>query len=305
MNRLRFVLLVLGAIILGWAFGTVLGPSPPDRALAQEAVGPETCADCHEERVQAFVWNPHAVLDTKGLAKKANAAFSCVSCHGDASQHIEEGGGEGTIFAFKASDRALTKTEKCLTCHGETHPQYLTSNHAKGGLDCTSCHTIHLPVEDGKIQRVSLQPGGTESCRACHGEIFAKFQLNERHRLQEGILSCTTCHDPHAPATRERLGGFKQEACLQCHTDKQGPFIFEHGSVRVEGCTACHDPHGSVNRHQLTFQNVADLCYSCHTEVPGFHWGFPPAQPRFNSESQCTSCHATIHGSNLSPVFLK
>ena len=94
------------------------------------------------------------------------------------------------------------------------------------------------------------------------------------------------------------LGGFKQQQCTSCHTDKEGPFVFEHGSQRVEGCVACHDPHGSPNRHLLTFQSVADLCYSCHGVVPGFH-------TRFIADSQCTNCHSTIHGSNFDPFLLK
>lgn len=66
----------------------------------------------------------------------------------------------------------------------------------------------------------------------------------------------------------------------------------------MEGCSSCHEVHGSPNRHLLTFQNVADQCYSCHTAVPGFHFFFPP-------DIQCTNCHSTIHGSNFDPFFLK
>jgi predicted CXXCH cytochrome family protein len=95
------------------------------------------------------------------------------------------------------------------------------------------------------------------------------------------------------------LGGFKHEKCFTCHTDKQGPYVFEHLTSRVEGCTSCHDSaHGSVNRHMLSYQRVADLCNSCHTVVPGFH-------TRFVNTSQCTNCHSQIHGSNLHQAFLQ
>ena len=63
-------------------------------------------------------------------------------------------------------------------------------------------------------------------------------------------------------------------------------------------CSACHTAHGSPNRHLLNFQAVAELCFSCHNMVPGFH-------ARFTLETQCTNCHSTIHGSFLSPFFLR
>jgi predicted CXXCH cytochrome family protein len=86
---------------------------------------------------------------------------------------------------------------------------------------------------------------------------------------------------------------------LQCHTDKSGPYLFEHGASRIEGCTACHEVHGSPNRHMLTQQSISDLCFSCHTHAVSWH-------SRFNSTStNCTVCHSTIHGSNLSKIFLK
>lgn len=135
-------------------------------------------------------------------------------------------------------------------------------------------------------------------CAECHGDIVARFSLNEHHRLQEGILECTSCHDPHDVQTRTMLGGFKQEACATCHADKTGPYVYEHGSVRVEGCTACHDPHGSVNRHHIKFQKEAELCLSCHAGLPSFH-------SRFTLDTNCTNCHTSIHGSNFSPFFLQ
>ncbi len=268
-------------------------------AWASDDAGPEVCAECHDDVAAAFAGNPHSALDTAGLA--AAGEWSCTSCHGDPTEHLEEG---GEIFNFGDDVAAPARWERCLSCHGDQYPRYQASPHARAGLDCTECHAMH--GETGNSQLKEAEAIHTElaanrtsnGCAECHGDVFAQFQFNERHRLQEGILECTSCHNPHEPATRLYLGGFKQEACLTCHADKGGPFVYEHGSLKVEGCVSCHSPHGSPNRHLLTFQNQADMCYSCHNLVPGFH-------TRFVSGSQCTNCHSTIHGSNFHPAFLQ
>jgi len=242
----------------------------------------ETCIDCHEDLVKAFWSKPHSELN------------SCADCHGDAEPHLEEGGGP-TIFAFKSTDIPREKSKICLTCHTKTNSRFLASPHGKGSLDCTTCHVMHSE----KTLPSLLETSPTKSCFTCHEDVFSLFQLNERHRLQEGIMGCSTCHNPHEPATRERLAGFKHESCLKCHTDKGGPFLYEHGASRIEGCRTCHEVHGTPNRHMLTHQSTSDLCFSCHAAAPSWH-------SRFDSRTtNCTVCHSTIHGSNLSKIFLK
>ncbi len=243
------------------------------------------CMSCHEDVVKAFAKTRHAVLDGR-LAKEGVA--SCERCHTGAKKHIDSEG-EEPIFAFKATDKPITKSNACIDCHKNTNSRHFASSHAKAGMDCTTCHSTH---KEKKVMHSS------KACISCHDAEFALFKLNEHHRLKEGIMSCTSCHDPHDVSPSQRLGGFKHESCFKCHTDKQGPFLYEHGAVRVEGCKACHDPHGSVNRHMLTYQRVADLCYSCHVTVPGWH-------SRFTPTTNCTDCHLTIHGSNFSAGFIK
>lgn len=243
----------------------------------------ETCGSCHEATVEAFGLTPHAA-----------AAASCTACHGQVLQHAEEGG-KGNIFAFRSSDLPTDKSGRCLVCHAKDTPRYLAGPHHKASLDCTTCHAIHAE----EVRPALLVTSPDKYCSLCHQDIFAEFKLNERHRLQEGILFCTTCHDPHEPTTRERLGGFQQQQCLKCHADKGGPFIYEHEASRVEGCSVCHEVHGSPNRHMLKFQNGADLCFSCHAAAPAWHSGFTP------EKTNCLTCHTAIHGSNLSRLFLK
>lgn len=246
-----------------------------------QETGSESCAECHDEMAADIQSQPHM---TQG----------CVSCHDDPATHLEEGGGPN-IFAFTSDEMPTEKSNKCLTCHAKTTGRYFASPHGKAAMDCTSCHAIH----SREPRPALLKTSASKSCSICHQDVYAQFQLNERHRLQEGILSCASCHDPHKPADTGRLGGFKHESCLKCHTDKGGPFLYEHEASRIEGCTACHEVHGSPNKHMLTHQSVSDLCFSCHTMAPSFH-------SRFDSYStNCTVCHATVHGSNLSKIFLK
>jgi DmsE family decaheme c-type cytochrome len=268
-------------VILAVCIAGFLAAAKPAQQTAKDA---ETCGSCHEDVVKAFSQKPHAAIGDK----------SCTACHSGAERHLQEGTA-ASIFSFKETDLPAEKSRKCSTCHADDHARFMAGPHGKASLDCTTCHTIHAL----KTSPEQLKTGETKTCTTCHQDVFSKFQLNERHRLQEGILTCTTCHDPHAPAERERLGGFKQEACLKCHADKGGPFLYEHGSSRIEGCNICHEPHGSVNRHLLTTQSIADLCFSCHTFAPSWHGGFS------SKTTNCTTCHSAIHGSNLSRIFLK
>jgi DmsE family decaheme c-type cytochrome len=301
MLRFPIALFVSAAVLTFVALG------PTVAACAASAL--EVCGDCHEDRVEDLARSPHSALESEGWKLPEGVKVSCSACHGDASTHLEEGGGKGTMFNFEG-ELPTVVTDRCMTCHHDTHPRFAATPHAQSGLSCISCHTIHskksspplLHAQSGATALAGVDESSA-TCNRCHTDVFNQFEFNERHRLQEGILQCTTCHDPHEPPTRARLGGFKQEKCVECHTDKGGPFIYEHGSSRVEGCVACHEPHGSPNRHQLLHQNVAELCYSCHAMVPSFHFG-SGTSPRFELTTQCTNCHSSIHGSNFDPFFL-
>jgi DmsE family decaheme c-type cytochrome len=268
-------LVALSLAVIG--LGAAARPVPQENAV-------ETCGTCHDVRAKAFPSELHAVLGDKG----------CTDCHGSGEKHIEEGTAAG-IFAFSASDLVSQKTEKCLACHEKDNPRFMVSPHSKASLDCTTCHTIHGEQTAYPL----LKARENKLCALCHEDVVSLFQLNERHRLQEGIVTCASCHDPHAPAARTRLGGFKQQECIQCHTDKGGPFLYEHQASRVEGCTICHEVHGSPNRHMLIFQNTADLCFSCHAQAPAWHANFS------HEGTNCVTCHSAIHGSNLDKKFLK
>ncbi len=143
-----------------------------------------------------------------------------------------------------------------------------------------------------------------------------------KHRVNEGSVSCSDCHDPHGAfeptwraADRPRMVAqslANEEPCLKCHQDKAGPFAYEHPPVRVEGCEICHSPHGSTNARLLRRPVVFTMCLECHNGAPSFSLagtGDPHpsanhnmADPRYQN---CTACHVRIHGSNSDSLFLR
>jgi DmsE family decaheme c-type cytochrome len=279
----------------------------PDAAPARLA---RQCNLCHGPLFRSLERNAHATLGDPEHQARTGEPLACRHCHGDAREHVREAG-RGPVFAFR-EEPVTERNARCLSCHRDTHPDFDRSPHALAGLGCTSCHEMHASEATAALLRTPAAPAigatsaGSRVCADCHAAQLAEFEYNERHRLREGLLECTSCHDPHEPATRSLLGGFKQERCVGCHADKGGPFVFEHPASRTDGCTACHGAHGSPNRHMLAHQRVGELCFSCHAAVPSFHAGTNlAAPPRFGLDTQCTNCHSAIHGSNFDPFFLR
>jgi len=280
---------------------------------ADSSIATAVCTACHRDKFDRLQSNPHSALESDAWRERIGASPACAACHGDVTEHIEASGGQGNAFAFR--DEPVSEiSDRCLGCHDDDHPSFDRSPHAQAGLSCVACHNQHgadvtapALLKGAALPQEHVSAGPTSAiCFDCHGDIFTQFSFNERHRLHENILSCTSCHDPHDAQSRQLLGGFKQQQCAGCHADKSGPFVFEHPASRVEGCTACHSPHGAPNRHLLTHQRVGELCLSCHATVPQFHLGFAPVgPPRFNLDTQCTNCHSSIHGSNFHPAFLR
>jgi DmsE family decaheme c-type cytochrome len=118
-------------------------------------------------------------------------------------------------------------------------------------------------------------------------------------------MTCTSCHDVHDGSKPKLIkADYTNELCYQCHTEKRGPFLWEHAPVR-ENCLNCHNPHGS-NHDKLLVSQMPWLCQRCHlnTRHPGTFYsninaaGDAASPSNRAVEHACKNCHQNVHGGN-------
>jgi DmsE family decaheme c-type cytochrome len=281
-------------------------PTPAQAAAASGVTEIPKCADCHEDQVKGFASNPHARYSHRDKAPPAPEDF-CATCHGDGTKHSQNDGDIHLIQTFRGAAGA----ELCTACHdkADPHGSFATGFHANSAaVNCLSCHSIHKAVPKHE-HLLAKDPGAL--CQTCHSGISASLRNKPyTHRLDRGGMTCVDCHDPHDRKGQPvRLTRDGELACLTCHAEKRGPFVFDHVTGSAGDCLSCHQPHGSSNPKQLLWARVDQLCLSCHSQTggPRTAGGQPPSfhdltLPRYRN---CTTCHIAVHGSNLSPAFLK
>jgi DmsE family decaheme c-type cytochrome len=302
----KILLVSFVAALVIWALagnpsGSLAGAQPQKAETAMQ-----DCAACHEEVVKAFSKNAHVTLEKSAQLKIENP---CESCHGPGKAHIEGGGDVAKIIGFKGK-AAKTYNQQCLACHRKDHEVtgFGASMHSKQGLDCADCHSVHKPAAATR----SLKQRNSDLCLSCHTLQKTQFSKPFHHRVPEKGMECTDCHQPHSGLDRRlmRTSLAGEEICVRCHTEKQGPFVFEHPALNLRGCAGCHEPHGSNNTKMLVRNNVSSLCLECHATnraSKSVLTSMPPSFHNLNSPTyrNCTTCHVTIHGSNFDRLFMK
>jgi DmsE family decaheme c-type cytochrome len=117
-------------------------------------------------------------------------------------------------------------------------------------LAASACHIIHAPGSPNHLLKME-QP---QLCFQCHSDVKPQFSMPFHHKVEEGLIDCTDCHDAHGASWREYaallLDG-SSSMCTKCHVPVAGPFDYEHAAVKAEGCMACHVPHGGPNPQLL------------------------------------------------------
>ncbi|HEX9149192.1 MAG TPA: cytochrome c3 family protein [Thermoanaerobaculia bacterium] len=261
---------------------------------AQLLYGANPCRDCHEKQVAAIAAGPHAAV-------AARDARFCATCHGDPKAHLESGDpadivGGKTLATWRGERQALA----CASCHEKEFPAWRQAPHTANRL-CWSCHAsqaLHSKGEPPLGPAKAHQTWGL--CISCHPGEAAQFRMVYRHPVERGVMDCTDCHDIHGRSVLQ-TNRVDDHACLRCHEEQKGPFLFEHAGME-QGCSNCHAAHGSPHRGQL-LSSGNGACLTCHIQsnFPGI--GKTSHDSLLSGGGRCWDCHSEVHGSNTTPDF--
>lgn len=248
--------------------------------------------------------------------------------------HRPLSGGRGAELAnsFTPRDRV-----ECLSCHKmhSAHPTRLTQGENRSQL-CAACHTPQQDVLATRHNLSSSQPEARDACSVCHAPHPVKGQPAVRDGaicqrchsaplghaedpgrawghplgavpaasaglpLNQGQMSCLTCHDPHrwasdgsgdpggrgdgASCFLRRPDQAEGGLCLGCHPQQAAILQSDHGAGEAafvslsEGavwrCTSCHDAHGAGVMQDAPASSPAlavlspatRLCLRCHQD---------------------------------------
>ena len=258
-------------------------------------VGAEACMTCHEGYEASVKATKHGLASDP---RTPMAKLGCESCHGPGEAHMNDPEKVKPIQFNKISAKAVT--DQCVTCHNRgVHALWKGSQHEARNVSCVSCHSVHRPKSaNAQLKAVNQQ----QQCMTCHRDKVAKLDRSGHMPVREGKMECASCHNPHG-STNVRLlkaGNTINESCATCHTEKRGPFLFEHAGISGDSCATCHDPHGSNNDRMLVAK-LPFLCQRCHnhTRHPSTIYDNKVVQSSNRLYSRaCVTCHSAIHGSN-------
>ncbi len=274
--------------------------------LTSDYIGNENCLKgCHTHDTLALDFKSSTMGDQLQQSSHGMKIVDCESCHGPGSelmdeivgldvdknrQEIVEAHRDNLINYSTLPAGALSLI--CLKCH-TTNATFNIHNwnsgvHVFNGVSCSNCHPIHAGAD--LITPPRDVPG---LCFSCHIELKAQFSLPSHHPVREAKMYCVDCHDPHGTANPGQLKEINEkETCGRCHTEKTGPFLFEHGDV-TDKCSNCHSPHGSTNNNLLKLREPF-LCRQCHPQ----HSSDDTLAAKSMFNTRCTDCHSMIHGSD-------
>ncbi|MGD2055040.1 MAG: DmsE family decaheme c-type cytochrome [Gammaproteobacteria bacterium] len=265
-----------------------------------EYLGPEVCADCHQDKIETMKASPH------GQAADPRSPFGrqgCETCHGPGMLHFETEGNCIISMTGRYGETVYQRNEICLGCHQSgDRMHWMSSTHEAEDLACVSCHSIH------KRNDVIHRGSQTETCFKCHKNIRSQIYRASSHPIRDNKVICSDCHNPHGSAGPSSLKQFSiNENCYTCHAEKRGPFLWEHYPAS-EDCTLCHRVHGS-NHQALLNKPGPQLCQQCHaaeTAAGGLthisrmldYSDADSNRGRLIVGMNCANCHSKIHGTN-------
>jgi len=251
------------------AWGMSPGYDVADHAGFRREV-PEKCLFCHAGRARAMGGSLHRI-------EFFEHAIGCERCHGPGSTHVQR----YEVASSEAGEDSSTDTRDDTIVNPARLPRDLA------GDVCHQCHLTtkaYVPARDRAL--ADFRPGlplkefrhyfreqNPDSSMRVVGHV-EQLMLSDCY-CQSDLLSCLTCHNPHAfpePRVREQ---YYRNACLQCHERdacRVSPGELAERSP-TNNCVTCHMPSTATDIPHFAFT---------HHRI-GIHERIPAAQPDENS----------------------
>jgi hypothetical protein len=193
------------------------------------------CLECHATYIRALSLDPQTNSYDRGSLV---TGISCESCHGAGVDHIENEKSsspkpnESTAHpilnpAKFESDRQI---DQCALCHNGTQREELVSAFS------------YLPGE--RLDKY-LKPNPLDTTE--HPDVHGnQVGLLKRSRcfLSSSAMTCSTCHNVHAP---ERSAADYSDRCLRCHQWQSCGVSKTLGNKITHDCIDCHMPMEQTN----------------------------------------------------------
>lgn len=309
--------------------------------------GAVTCAQCHENKVDSLTgaWDKtcaqcHAAKHDQAATKHQSTKTACggTGCHAisDVSAIHAAKPGHGCALCHTTPD-ALPVTTDCgaAGCHANVtgnheakhdltsvvdggcfgcHLTSLTSEHAKLGYTCATCHS------SAKAAVAAAIAGHDRTCEACHPAVNGR----NKHAAQDTLEFVAGNSGGHRVSadlpwmqTKFSIGGATYTwtapaasaflktgrttssvvACSDCHnfgTDPAGP----HGStVTVRMDPAYTGDYGTAYLSNSGISSSTVICAKCHTNFRGMNNVHSAGD---HDNKKCVLCHSQVpHGWRL------
>lgn len=184
------------------------------------------CLECH---TTYFASRPDMVVNRYDTSNFV-LSISCEKCHGPGREHGERQRSwtaklRGSAIVNPATLTRDRQVEVCALCHsGDGRQMAPAFSHVPG--EPLNEYLVPAPVLPGDEVDV-------------HGNQVARLAASRCFQAS-GTMTCSTCHDVHAP--QRDITAFAA-SCLQCHQVESCGLFPERGNAIADGCVDCHMPN--------------------------------------------------------------
>ncbi|MBI3915009.1 MAG: cytochrome c3 family protein [Chloroflexi bacterium] len=264
----------------------------------------DTCRTCHKTSPTSEI---PLVIPTPVARVQATTRDTCVECH------TREAGKSPEIVPEWKSSIHSERNVACADCHGgnATADKKEDAHSVKAGyvgkpktVDVPAlCASCHARVESMRQYDLPTDQWA-KYLTSTHGEKLAQGDTN--------VATCFVCHDRHG--TKKAQDPSSQVyalnvpgLCASCHSNVElmkpykiptnqyqlyaqsvhGIALLQKQNMRAPSCAVCHGTHGAA---PPGFEEVANVCGSCHTATQDYYLKSKHASDKAGTP-KCVTCH--------------